>query len=154
MRWKVAGLLAASLVAFLVIQRWPSSQALTGPGVIRVTDQELRRERVEGGRPGLGLGDVEITRSLLFNRRITPKAIGHAEMVCVHATRTLRSCSGTFALPKGRIVVGGTLVYRQLYQLAVLGGTGLYDNVGGTLTVTLLSERPRRESLLVFRLTV
>lgn len=154
MRWKVAGLLAASLVAFLVIQRWPSSQALTGPGVIRITDQELRRERVEGGRPGLGLGDVEITRSLLFNRRITPKAIGHAEMVCVHATRTLRSCSGTFALPKGRIVVGGTLVYRQLYQLAVLGGTGLYDNVGGTLTVTLLSERPRRESLLVFRLTV
>jgi hypothetical protein len=49
-------------------------------------------------------------------------------------------------------MVGGTLRYTELYQLAVLGGTGLYDNARGTVTVTRLGRRPTRE-LVVFRLT-
>ncbi|MER3408844.1 MAG: hypothetical protein C4305_06260 [Thermoleophilia bacterium] len=154
MRWKVAGFFAALSLAFLVAQRWPASQALTGPGIIRVTDREIRHLQLDNGQRGLTAGDVEITRSLLFNKRITPKAIGHGELVCTHVTRSLRVCTGTYVLPKGKLVVGGTVLYRQLFQLAVLGGTGLYDNVSGTLTATLLGERPQRESVLVFRLTV
>jgi len=154
MQRKVIGFLAAGLLVFVVIQKWPSSQALTGPGVIRITDREIRHVQLDAGQRGLTAGDVEITRSLLFNKRITPKAIGHAEIVCTHTTRSLRNCTGTYVLPKGKIVVGGTILYRQLFQLAVLGGTGLYDNVSGTLTATLLSDRPQRESVLVFRLTV
>jgi hypothetical protein len=40
-----------------------------------------------------------------------------------------------------------------IYELAVVGGTGLYNNVRGTLTVTSLKQKPSRE-LLVFRLVV
>jgi len=41
----------------------------------------------------------------------------------------------------------------HFHELAVIGGTGLYDNVRGTVTSTLLSRNPERD-LLVFRLVV
>ena len=62
-----------------------------------------------------------------------------------------RGCRGTYTLPKGKLVVGGSLLYRQFYELAVLGGTGLYDNARGTLTVTRTHRNPARHPL-VFRL--
>ena len=68
--------------------------------------------------------------------------IGRSELVCtfVDSGRS-RSCRGTYILPKGKIVVGGSLLYRQFYDLAVLGGTGLYDNARGTVTVTRTSPQ-------------
>jgi hypothetical protein len=54
-------------------------------------------------------------------------------------------------MPKGKIVVGGTMRYRQFYELAVLGGTGLYDNARGTVTVTRIGRKPARR-ILFFRL--
>jgi hypothetical protein len=50
-------------------------------------------------------------------------------------------------------MVGGVIASRLIYELAVVGGTGLYDNVHGTLTVTSLGGAPAREFLL-FRLEV
>jgi len=44
-------------------------------------------------------------------------------------------------------VIGG----RLFYQLAVYGGTGLYDNARGTITATYLGGLPPKE-FLVFRL--
>jgi hypothetical protein len=42
---------------------------------------------------------------------------------------------------------------RLIYELAIVGGTGLYNNVRGALTVTSLDRKPSKE-LLVFRLVV
>jgi hypothetical protein len=39
--------------------------------------------------------------------------------------------------------------HRPLYQLAVIGGTGLYDNARGTLTVTRTGTGPTRDLLVV-----
>ena len=55
-------------------------------------------------------------------------------------------------LPKGSLVVTGAIESRLLYEIAIVGGTGLYDNARGTLTVTSTHIKPRRE-VLVFRLT-
>ena len=76
--------------------------------------------------------------------------IGRSELVCnfVDDVRS-RVCRGTYILPKGKIVVGGSLLYRQFYDLAVLGGTGLYDNARGTLTVTRTSRKPIRDVVVV-----
>ena len=60
-------------------------------------------------------------------------------------------CRGTYFLPRGKLVVGGSLQYRQFYDLAVVGGTGLYDNARGALTVTRTGRRPVRD-LVIFRL--
>lgn len=130
-----------------------ASEQLSGPGMIRITSREVKNTRVDVGARGLSPGDVQIMRGVLYNTRITPKPIGHTEIVCTFTVRTSRSCSGTYFLPRGKIVVGGPIFYRQLFELAVVGGTGLYDNVRGSLTVTSLNTRPQRD-LLVFRLNV
>jgi len=139
----------AALVA-LTISGGSISHALTGPGVIRITERQVESGRVDLGRRGPSIGDIEVTRGLLYNTHITPKPIGHGETVCTYTGIQSRNCSGTYVLPKSKIIVGGPLLYRQLYQLAVLGGTGLYSNVRGTLTVTSLTNA--RIAVLLFRL--
>ena len=47
--------------------------------------------------------------------------------------------------------MSGAITSRLLFEVAVTGGTGLYDNARGTLTVTSTGLRPRRE-VLIFRL--
>jgi hypothetical protein len=130
-----------------------AAEQLTGPGTIRITSREVKTTRVDVGKRGLSPGDLQIMRGLLYNRRVTPRPIGHAEVVCTFVVRTSRNCNGTYFLPKGKIVVSGPIFYRQLFEVAVIGGTGLYDNVRGSLTVTSLGKNPQRD-LLVFRLNV
>lgn len=143
--------LAAAAIAVAVGNRW-SSEAATGPATIRITTKQVRYERVDVGRRGRTPGDTEVIVQLLYNRRVTPRAIGHGEFVCTFTLDTSRSCRGTIFLPSGQIVIGGSLRFRGIYALAVLGGTGLYDNARGMVTVTRLGRSPRRE-LMYFRLT-
>jgi hypothetical protein len=145
--------IAAGLAALALLNGWStSSSAGTGPATIRITNREISRLSVDTGRPGRGPGDTEIIRQNLFNKRITSKPIGHADYVCTFVTSGTRSCTGTIFLSKGRIVVGGSIRFPELYELAVLGGTRLYDNARGTLTVIRTTRSPRRD-ILVFRLT-
>ena len=128
------------------------SEAATGPAAIRISDRELRVTRVDIGAKGTSAGDVEVVMLELQERGVTTKSIGHAELVCTFVgTGNSRVCRGTYELPRGKIVVGGSLEFRQFYDLAVLGGTGLYDNARGTLTATRTSRRPVRH-LVLFRL--
>jgi hypothetical protein len=150
----IAAAAAASVVALVGISDvFASSEALPGPGVIRLTSTRTLDAQVDAGRKGGSVGDVEIIRERLFNRRITPKSIGHVEMVCTATGGNSANCNGTYFLPLGRIVVSGPRTYRAIFEVAVVGGTGLYDNVKGTLTVTSLGGKPLR-SLVFFRLLV
>jgi hypothetical protein len=140
--------------AVLAAVAWEgTSGAGTGPATIRITDRQLSVVRVDIGAPRTSPGDVEIVRHRLFERRRPRNVIGRAELVCtfVDAKRS-RSCRGTYILPRGKIMVAGPLQYRQFYVLAVTGGTGLYDNARGTLSVTRTARSPVRD-LVVVRLT-
>jgi hypothetical protein len=152
MNRRAGQLLAGALLGVLAagpLQGW--SQAGTPPATIRITDRELAVSRVDLGRPGTSPGDIEIVRVQL-RERVTEKTIGRAELVCTFVdSGRRRVCRGTYALPKGELVVGGSILYRQFYGLAILGGTGLYDNARGTLTVTRTHRKPVRD-LVVFRL--
>jgi len=136
-----------------------ASPNLKGPGVVRITNEQLSSTRVDVGTVGPSPGDVLVVTQLVFNRRITMHAIGHEEMLCTYLGRGgvlgggSRSCQITVYLPEGRIVASGAVHNLVLYSLPVVGGTGIYDNVGGSLTVTQLTSSPRRQ-LLLFRLTV
>lgn len=152
MNRKAGVLLTGALLGVLAagpLQGW--SEASTGPATIRITDLELAVSRLDVGARGTSPGDTEIVRSRLRERG-TQNTIGRSELVCtfVDSVRS-RVCRGTYILPKGKIVVGGSILYRQFYDLAVLGGTGLYDNARGTLTVTRTHRRPVRD-LVLFRL--
>lgn len=130
-----------------------ASSALTGPGTIRVTDKLVKQIHVDGGRPGRGAGDIEFFRQQLYNKGITSDPIGHSDITCANTGTGSMNCTGTYFLPKGKIMVGGVIASRLFYVLAVIGGTGLYDNVRGTLTATYLGGAPSKEFLL-FRLVV
>src|SRR5438046_1963668 len=82
-----------------------AGRRLQSPGVIHVTDREIQLARVDVGRKGVSVGDMLIVRFLLYNKRITAKPIGHAELVCTLTSATTSNCSGTYFLPQGKIVV-------------------------------------------------
>jgi hypothetical protein len=129
-----------------------TSNAATGPATVRITDKQTRVIRVDVGKRGRTPGDMEIINALVYNQRVTPRALGHSEYVCTYTIGINRACQGTVFLPKGKLMVAGVLRYRQFYELAVVGGTGLYDNARGTLTVTRIGDSPPRH-LNFFRLT-
>ena len=130
------------------------SQAATGPEFIRISDRQFSYSRVDNGPRGRSPGDQEIIFDKLFNRRITPKPIGTARFLCTFTTGRTRTCIATFDLPKGEVVATGTVRYRQFYDLAITGGTGLYDNARGTLTIIRTTDRPRPiREFLYFRLS-
>jgi hypothetical protein len=144
--------LLTGVAALTFLSSTSVSGALTGPGVIRITQRLAQSARIDLGRPGPSIGDIEVSRDLLYNRHITLRPIGHGELVCTFTGVMSRNCSGTYFLPKGKIIVGGPLLFRQFYELAVLGGTGLYSNVRGTLTVTSLTGGRHATAVLLFRL--
>jgi hypothetical protein len=142
-----AGLLVTALAV-------PGAQALNQPGTVTVTDTEIRHAHVDIGAAGPSVGDLDVYTSLIYNRRITPRSIGRATMSCTAVSLSGQSCSATYVLPKGELVAQGVIGSRLIYQLAVVGGTGLYDNVQGSLTVTSLHRKRPTRQLLVFRLGV
>lgn len=156
MRWILPVLVLAGAIAASGVH---ASSELTRPGDIRITNREIAREFVDLGAPGPTAGDQLVVSSLLFNRRITSSALGHEELLCTYLGRGgvlgggSRLCTMTFYLPRGKLVVVGAVHNLVLFTLPVVGGTGIYDNVGGTLTATFLGSDPIRQ-LLLFRLTV
>ncbi len=119
------------------------AQSITGPALIRVT-------AVTDFERGLDGPDVQVSE--IRDRR--GDRIGWAVVLC----RDLGSggplgsasayCSGTYSFPKGRIQTAGIRKSRSSYVMAVIGGTGLYSNVGGVLLVRTFIARPRTERLL------
>jgi hypothetical protein len=146
MRKCLAGAALVALVALAV-----SAGAATGPSTIRITDVELKMQPVNAGGPAEGAGDMEIVRMRLYNPSIRSKPIGRGDLICTYVDSKARQCNGTYSLPRGKLVVSGLLSTRLLYELAVVGGTGIYDDARGSLTATTTQFSPRHE-VLVFRL--
>ena len=129
------------------------SSELTGPGTINLTTRQIGMSYIDTGARGRGPGDLVLIRELLYNKGIRRAPIGHSEMVCTYTGKRWQQCSGTYFLPRGKLVVAGSLRYREFFKLAVIGGTDLYDNVNGSVSATMYSRNPRR-SILIFRLTI
>jgi hypothetical protein len=128
----------------------PTANALTRPGVVRVTTRNLYTVTSTAG---------PIRVASVYNLNITPNPIGNAQVLCVSIDggrgplpAGSRYCWGTFTIGENSIVVHGVTRNAFRYQLAVVGGTGFYANAGGTLNVYRITSNPLRERL-VFNLT-
>lgn len=143
--------IVAALAAAGAIIGWTSA-AGTGPATIRVIDRQFGYTRVDIGKRGLSPGDSEVITTRVFNKKVTAKPIGSGRFICTFTNGLNRTCIVTVTLPRGQLVASGGVRYRQFYELAVVGGTGLYDNARGTLTVIRTTKKPTRE-ILYFRLS-
>jgi|SoimicmetaTmtLAB_FD_contig_91_68116_length_1140_multi_2_in_0_out_0_2 hypothetical protein len=159
---RIALLTAAGAALLIAVGSATGSQSLTAPGTVRITDKLVKHIHVAvdkhvtvhgTAKKDSPAGDLDFYRQALFTKGPKPVNIGHSDLSCVDTGTGSSSCTGTYFLPKGKIMVGGVIASRLIYELAVVGGTGLYDNVRGTLTVTSLGGVPAREFLL-FRLEV
>ncbi|HZQ16057.1 MAG TPA: hypothetical protein VFA82_04710 [Gaiellaceae bacterium] len=121
----------------------------TGPAVIRLTDVQMN-DTIVG--PDDHVGSLEVIRQQLYGSANKNRSIGHAVVTCIDVGARERRCDGTYVLPRGSILTGAVLQTRLFYTAAITGGTGLYDNARGTLTVTETRLKPRRE-ILLFRLS-
>ncbi len=120
----------------------------TGPAAVRLTDRQLRITHF--GADAIGGGDI--ARMTLFGSSSATRPIGHAVITCMDVGLREQTCQGIYVLPKGTLETAGILRTRLFYTQAIIGGTGLFDNARGTLTVTARSLSPRRE-ILLFRLS-
>ena len=128
------------------------SSALNPPGgLIRITARDVEVEVVNRGPARRSAGDVLLIRQLLFNKGVRKDAIGRSDVVCTYTGSRDRQCNATYFMPRGKIVVSGSMRYRGYFKLAVVGGTDLYNNVRGSVSGLTFARGPRRE-LLVFRL--
>ena len=154
MKGKVTALFVGAIAGVLAAVAAGDStlRAGTGAAQIRVVDRVIGVESVDVGRKGRSAGDMEIVRARLFDRRVRTRQLGRSELVCtfVDSGRN-RVCRGTYFLPRGKLVVGGSLRFYQFYDMAVVGGTGLYDNARGTLAITRAARNPVR-NVVVFKL--
>ncbi|MGZ4333353.1 MAG: hypothetical protein ACXVRJ_03675 [Gaiellaceae bacterium] len=139
----VAGLVAVASAAFAAGR----SAEATGPAVVRLSDKQTRLSHFGGL-----IGGGEVARLTLFGSSSATRAIGHAVVTCTSVGSGERTCQASYVLPRGTIETSGLLRTRLFYTQAVVGGTGLFDNARGTLTVTAKTLSPRRE-ILLFRLT-
>lgn len=141
-------MLAVGLIAVVAAA---TAQGQTGPAQIRITDVQTSYAFVKSptGQPS---GAIELVKQTLYNPSVSSGAIGRATLTCTFFDKRERNCSGTYFLPRGSLVVTGAIQSRLLYEIAVVGGTGLYDNARGTLTVTSTGLRPKRREVLIFRL--
>ncbi len=99
------------------------TSANLGRATIRVTGRATRFTRTSG---------YDVRRAALSDRY--GRRVGRSDLICVWISRGERDCRGTYVFPRGHIMVAG-LVQANSYTLAVIGGTGLYDNARGTVHV-------------------
>jgi hypothetical protein len=141
-----AGALTIALVGAFAADR---SAEATGKAIVRLTDRQVAFTRFG---PADAIGAGEVVRLTLYGSQSARQAIGHAVLTCTNVGGGERTCDGSYVLPRGTLETAGLLRTRLLYTQAIVGGTGLFDNARGTLTVTAKSLTPRRE-ILLFRLS-
>ena len=90
-----------------------SSTAATGPATIQIGARQTSNVRVDLGRDGTSAGDTQIIWYELYNRRVTSRPIGHAQLVCTFTRGANRECQGTYILPKGKLAVSGPIRFVQ-----------------------------------------
>jgi hypothetical protein len=124
----------------------PSAPAETGSIELRLTSVQTKFVTVDVKPDSGRAGDTEIAMASIYNG-VTPAAIGHGTLLCTVLTRATRSCEATYVLPQGQIMTDSVIGSLRSFEVAIVGGTGLYDKVRGSLSVTTTTLRPLRQRL-------
>ena len=75
----------------------------------------------------------DVRRAALKDRH--GRLVGRSHLLCFLISKAERDCRGVYVFPRGHLMVAG-IVQANSYALAVIGGTGLYDNARGAVRVS------------------
>jgi hypothetical protein len=97
---------------------------------------------VDLGPTGAGLGDELVFNGRLWNTAQT-RQVGstHGYCVVVDLQRGLVHCVGSATLRGGSLQLSGTIGQTATFTVAITGGTGAYQGVGGRLVVHNLNQQ-------------
>ncbi len=100
---------------------------------LTATSKIDRVQAVDNAPTGPSAGDMLIFTEKLFNKR--GKQIGSDAASCVRLFDATSLCTGTYKLPRGRLMVQLQPGPTGTYDQAITGGTGRYAGARGTVTV-------------------
>ena len=98
---------------------------------------------IDLGTPGPSAGDQQIISMDVFKGA---KKVGESHVVCVTVRAGIVQCDNVTNLPGGQIVATGLVTDAQEetspFTQAITGGTGVYRNAHGQLTVSEAGPQP------------
>ena len=148
----IVGFLGALVLAGSGITMAFASSNITEPETLVLNDKTTKEGYVDAGKPGDSVGDT-----YLFVDSLTDpadgSAMGKAHGSCTFELHEWAYCeAGAVIMDRGQIVVAGFVKFSDgpsTFDLAVVGGTGEFDNVRGSLEV---AETSNNKSTLTFTL--
>lgn len=117
-----------------------SRSGIVEPQTLSFAIQGVHDDTVDVGASGDSAGDTFLAQAELLNFDLT-KQLGAYDSACVLETVVprLNHCTATALLPHGTVELSTRLDWSDTmpgFSLAVVGGTGRYDNVVGQARVT------------------
>jgi hypothetical protein len=137
-------------VIFVALAVAESVPAGAGSSELRLTSVLAKLVTVDVKPDRSSAGDTEIETAILYDG-VSAATIGRGELLCTVLNKPARSCTATYVLPQGRIVTAGVIDNLRRYEVAIVGGTGLYEQVRGFLSVSTTTLGPLGQ-LLSFHL--
>ena len=131
-------LLAGSTAALSVASASaaPKNGAASAVRVLHLLSKQTSLQVIDIGKKGPSPGDqiIETTADFQNGKRVAREALN-----CVDITVTPRGfdvvCHGAFVFSNGQVEFQGETNFHTPFTVAVIGGTGAYQNVGGQLTL-------------------
>jgi hypothetical protein len=116
-------------------------------GDFNLTGKTVGFTKIDLGDPGDSVGDQQLFTMDVFQGT---KRVGESHVVCtkvrVDATGSIAQCDNVTSLPAGQLTASGLVTSAQEetspFVQAITGGTGLYKQAHGQLTVSEAGPQP------------
>jgi len=114
----------------------PQRAAAPSVKVLHLISHQTSLEVIDLGKKGASPGDQVIETTVDFQNG---KRVDRSVLNCVGITVTARGfdvlCHGALVFRDGQVEFQGETDFHEPFRVAVTGGTGVYQHVGGQLTV-------------------
>ena len=130
-------LLVSALGAISIASAAPQHAATNKTKVLHLISHQVSLEVIDLGKKGDSPGDQVLESTVEFQNG---QRVGRSILTCVAITFTSTRgpdvlCHGATVFHDGQIEFQGETTFTTPFTVAVTGGTGRYQNVGGQLTV-------------------
>jgi hypothetical protein len=114
---------------------------ITSPQTLVLTETQTKSKVADVGKPGIGPGDSFLFISSLTNMADGSKAGSVHGQCTVQVGHWLLCQAGAFLGDQGEISVSGVISSNaQSIDIPITGGTGVFDNVRGTVHIEQVSD--------------